>query len=129
MDFRNNKEIEQHNKECFAKFREENKELKEKIISKHLTWSQRKELKAAGIKRRNKAAVKAYFEEKKRLAEEAEAAKKAAEEEAARLERLENPTTEDLLKLILAEIKNKETTELSEDPITEKAEESAIENE
>lgn len=67
----------------------------------------KKAMKALGIKLRDKAAVEAYFAEKK-AQEEAEAAAKAAEaEEAARLDREANPTTEDLLKLILAEIKNR----------------------
>ena len=49
--------------------------------------------------------VAAFLEEKKlRLIEEAEQAK-ADEEEKARLERLANPTTEDLLKQILEEMK------------------------
>lgn len=65
----------------------------------------KKEMKAKGIKKRNRAAVKAYLAEEKRAADEAAAAKAAADEEAARLEREANPTTEDLLKLILAEIK------------------------
>ena len=61
----------------------------------------RKELRSHGIKPRNKEAVAAYLEQKK--AQEAaaaeEAALKAAEERAA------NPTTEDLLKMILEEMK------------------------
>ena len=65
----------------------------------------KKEMKAQGIKKRSKKAVKAYLEEEQRLAAEAAAAKAAADAEAARLEREANPTTEDLLKLILAELK------------------------
>ena len=85
--------------------REGNKDLTAKIRKNRLSKEQRRELKAAGIKRRNKEAVAAYFEEKKRLEEEA-AAKKAAEEaEKARLDREANPTSEDLLKEILAELK------------------------
>lgn len=74
---------------------------------KRLTREQRKELRANGIKLSDKAAVAAFFAEKKRLADEAAAAEAAAAEEAARLEREANPTTEDLLKLILAEIQSK----------------------
>ena len=81
------------------KLREENSELKAKAKSGKLTREQRKELKAAGVKCRDKKAVEAYFAEKQRLADEQAAA------EAARLEREANPTTEDLLKLILAELK------------------------
>jgi large conductance mechanosensitive channel len=87
------------------KFREENKEFNEKLSKFRLTKAQKKELKAAGIKRRDKEAVKAYFAEKARREKEA-ADKAAAEAEAkAAAERAANPTTEDLLKAILAEIK------------------------
>ena len=72
-----------------------------------LTGAQHKELKAHGIKIRDKKAVEAYFAEKQRLADEAAAAEAAAAAEKARLEREANPTTEDLLKQILAELKNK----------------------
>ena len=83
------------------KFRAERNELRESIENSTLSKAERKELKAAGIKIRDKKAVEAYFAEKKKAAD-AEAAKKA---EAARIEREKNPTTEDLLKMILAEIK------------------------
>ncbi|MBO5270090.1 MAG: large conductance mechanosensitive channel protein MscL [Clostridia bacterium] len=87
------------------KLREEQKEFEERVADKTLSHAERKELRANGIRVRDKAAVEAYFAEKKRLAEEA-AAKKAVEDaEKARLEREANPTTEDLLKMILAEIK------------------------
>ena len=89
------------------KFREDHKELKQKIASKTLEKAERQELKAAGIKLRDNAAVEAYFEEKKRIAEEKAAADAAAAAEAATREREANPTTEDLLKLILAELKTK----------------------
>ena len=84
------------------KFRSEHDEN----VQEHLAKKQaRKEMKAAGIKKRGKKAVAAYIAEKKAIAD-AEAAKKAAADaEAARLEREANPTTEDLLKLILAELK------------------------
>ncbi len=61
----------------------------------------RKAMKAEGINIRDKAAVAAWYTK----AAEAEAAAKAAAEEQARLERLANPTTEDLLKSILEELK------------------------
>ncbi len=85
------------------KMREGQNELEKKKLSR----AQRKELRANGIKLRDRDAIKAYFEEKKRLADEAAAAEAAALAEAARLDREANPTTEDLLKLILAELKNK----------------------
>ena len=70
-----------------------------------LTKAQKKELKAAGVNAKDKAAVDAYFADQKKKADEAAAAAAAAEAEKARLDREANPTTEDLLKQILAEIK------------------------
>ena len=86
-------------------FRDGRKEFNEKVSKKTLDRHERKELRENGVNIRDKAAVKAYFNEKQRLADEAAAAKAAADAEAARLEREANPTTEDLLKLILAELK------------------------
>lgn len=63
--------------------------------------AERKEMKKRGIKMSDKAAVAAFYAEKAAAIE----AEKAAAEEKARLERLANPTTEDLLKEILAELK------------------------
>ena len=82
------------------KFREERKEFNTKLASKKLTSEQKKELNANGINKKDKEAVEAYFANKKKLADEAAAEK-------ARLDREANPTTEDLLKQILAELKNK----------------------
>lgn len=77
--------------------------LEDRIKEGRPTKEERKELRARGIKLRDKEAIAAYRAEKKRIADE-EAAKKAAEEaEKARLEREANPTAEDLLKKILAE--------------------------
>ncbi len=89
------------------KFREEHKEFNERLADDILTRAERKELRKAGVKITDKVAVATYFEDKKKSEEEAAAKKKAEEEEAARLERLANPTTEDLLKSILEELKNK----------------------
>ncbi len=83
------------------KVREDRKEISEKIAEKTLDRKERKELRAHGIKITDKDAVEAYFAEKKRLAEEAAAKAKAEAEEKARIEREQNPTTEDLLKKIL----------------------------
>lgn len=83
------------------KVRANQKEISEKIAAKTLDRKEIKELKAHGISIRDKAAVEAYFAEKKRLADEAAAKAKAEEEEKARIEREKNPTTEDLLKKIL----------------------------
>ena len=65
------------------------------------TRQERKEMKKQGIKFSNKAAVAAFYAEK---AKKIEDEKKAAAEKA-RLEREANPSTEDLLKHILAELK------------------------
>ena len=69
------------------------------------TKEQKKMMKEAGVNLKDKEAVKAFLEN---LAKE-EAEKKAQEEaeaaEQARLDRLANPTTEDLLKEILATLK------------------------
>ena len=63
---------------------------------------ERKEMKKRGIKMSDKAAVAAFYAEKAAAIE----AEKAAAEEKARQQRLENPTTEDLLKDILKLLKN-----------------------
>lgn len=79
--------------------------LENKIADGIPTKADRKEMKTRGIKMSDADAVAAYMAEKKRLAEE-EAARAAAEaEEQARLEREANPTTEDLLKQILEQMK------------------------
>ena len=89
----------------FNKFRENQQELSSKLNKGKLTKAQKKELKAAGVKVRDKAAVAAYFAKKQQEAEQKAAEEKAAAEAAAKAEREANPTTEDLLKLILAELK------------------------
>ncbi|MBQ9070077.1 MAG: large conductance mechanosensitive channel protein MscL [Clostridia bacterium] len=89
------------------KIREEHKEFNQKLLSYKLTKEDKKILKSRGIKRTDLTAIEAYVAEKK-AAKEAEAKKKAAEaEEKAKLERAANPTTEDLLKEILAELKSR----------------------
>lgn len=83
------------------KVRSGQKEFAEKMADQTLDRKERKELKAHGISIRDKAAVEAYFAEKKRLADEAAAKAKLEAEEKSRIEREKNPTTEDLLKKIL----------------------------
>ena len=83
------------------RFREDQKDFKKKVKRYHFTYREKKELKANGINKKDRAAALAYFDNKKKLEEEA-----AKEKE--RLKREANPTTEDLLKLILAELKNKD---------------------
>lgn len=82
------------------KARDGRQDLKGKLGEGKLTKEQKAELKANGVSKKDAAAVNAYFEAKKKAEEE----KAAAEAEAARLEREANPTTEDLLKKILAEL-------------------------
>ncbi len=78
--------------------REKSKQIGDDVTDMTPSKEDRKEMKKRGIKFSDSDAVADYFEEKAR--KEAEA--KAAAEEAARLEREANPTTEDLLKKILA---------------------------
>ena len=85
--------------------RDRQQALSDKIFDDIPTKADRKDMKARGIQLSDVEAVAAYMEEKHRAEEEA-AAKAAAEaEEKARLEREANPTTEDLLKQILEQIK------------------------
>ena len=79
--------------------------LGDKIADGIPTKVDRKKMKSRGIKLSDAEAVAAYMAEKHRLEEE-EAARAAADaEEQARLEREANPTTEDLLKQILEQMK------------------------
>ena len=65
----------------------------------------RKAMKAEGVNVRDKAAVAAWYAARAEKAAAEAAAEAAAAEEQAKLDRLANPTTEDLLKAILAEMK------------------------
>lgn len=87
------------------KFRADQKAFSERLADLTLDRNERKELKKAGVNVKDKQAIKEYFENKKKAAEKAAEEEKKAAEEKARLERLNNPTTEDLLKDILAELK------------------------
>jgi len=80
--------------------REDNNEIKTK---RKQAKADRKAMKSQGIKLSDEAAVAAYYAAK----EAKEAEEKAAAEEKARLEKLANPTTEDLLKEIRDLLKNK----------------------
>ena len=82
--------------------REKDKKFKESL-EPVISREDRKAMKKQGIKAKDTAAVAAYFSAKA----EREAAAKAAAEEKARLEREANPTTEDLLKKILATLQEK----------------------
>ena len=87
--------------------RENNGKLTEVIKNKTLTKAERKELKSAGISLKDRKAVKEYLEQKEKERIKAEEEAKKAEEEKARIERLENPTVEDLLKDIKAILEKK----------------------
>lgn len=75
---------------------ENQKQLVGKLTVGIISGADKKQMKAQGIKLKDKAAVQAYFDEKARL----EAIAKAEEEDKARREKEENPTTEELLKQI-----------------------------
>ena len=91
----------------FNRLREGQNKWADMLEQGKLTKADKAELKARGVKLVDIIAVNAYIEEKRaRIAAEA-AAKAEAEKEAARLEREANPTAEELLKQILAELKNK----------------------
>ena len=87
--------------------RDGHKKLTEEIREDIPTKADKHEMKKQGIKLSDIDAVKAFLAEKKAKAEEAKAAAEAEAAEKARLERLANPTTEDLLNEILADLKNK----------------------
>ena len=87
--------------------RDGHRKMAEDIRDDIPTKEEKKEMKKLGIKLHDRAAVKAFLDEKDRQAAEAKAAADAAAAEKARLERLANPTTEDLLKEILELLKNK----------------------
>ena len=89
------------------RFRDIQKDIDDRIDNAKLSKEDKKELRARGIKLNNRPAVKAYMEEKAKAIADKQAEEKAKAEEQARLEREANPTTEDLLKQILAEMKNK----------------------
>lgn len=82
--------------------REGNTKFNEEIKKHTLDRNERKELKAAGVKISDKAAVQAYFAEKDAKAAAAAEEEKRLAEEQAKADRLANPTTEDLLKDIKA---------------------------
>lgn len=80
----------------FNKVRESQEALADRLDEGKPTKEERREMRNRGIKFSDKAAVSAFYAEKaKKIADE-----KAAAEEKARLDRLANPTTEDLLKEI-----------------------------
>ena len=91
----------------FNNLRDGHKKWAEDILDDIPTKEEKREMKKQGIKLHDREAVKAFLAEKAKKEAEAKAAAEAEAAEKARLERLANPTTEDLLKEILAELKNK----------------------
>ena len=89
------------------KLRDMQKSLDDHIQSKTLTKEEKKELRSRGIKLTDKEAVEGYLAERDAAAKAKAEAERLAAEEAAKADREANPTTEDLLKQILAELKNK----------------------
>ena len=89
----------------FNRMRDNQKEAAEKSKGRKAKKADRKVMKAEGINTRDKAAVAAWYAARAEKAAAEAAAAAAAAEEQARLDRLANPTTEDLLKAILAEMK------------------------
>lgn len=90
---------------AFNRIRDNQKAAAAKAKKRRIPKADRKAMKADGVKLRDKAAVAAWYTAKAEAAAAEAAAAAAAAEEQARLDRLANPTTEDLLKAILAEIK------------------------
>ena len=90
---------------AFNRVRENQKEAAEKAKGRKAKKADRKLMKAEGVKVRDKAAVAAWYAARAEKAAAEAAAAAAAAEEKARLDRLANPTTEDLLKDILAALK------------------------
>ncbi len=92
---------------CIVKVINKMRENSDKLKKSKPTKEEAAEMKALGIKLRDKKAVEAYYADKAAKAAAAAEEAKRDEEEKARLDREANPTTEDLLKKILAAIENK----------------------
>lgn len=86
--------------------RDNNGKLTEMLKKNTLDRAERKELKKAGVNLKDKNAVKKYFEDKQKVEELAKEQARLEEEEKARIERLNNPTTEDLLTQIKVLLEN-----------------------
>ena len=86
----------------FNSMRENSDNLEKKM--KKISKEDRKAMKAQGIKPTKKN-IEAYLAEKKKAEDEAKAKAEAEAKAKAEADRLANPTTEDLLKAILAEMK------------------------
>ena len=89
----------------FSIVRTINKVKEVDLVDDRLTKEDKKILRKQGVRLTDKEKVAAYLNEKAAKAAEAKAKADAEAAEKARLEREANPTTEDLLKMILAEMK------------------------
>ena len=87
--------------------RDRQKKMLFDLISDIPTKADRKAMKKQGIKLTDDKAVKQFMYEKKQAAEKQMELEKAEAEEKARLEKINNPSTEDLLKEILEVLKNR----------------------
>lgn len=90
-----------------VKFMNNLKEANEKLKPRKITRADAKAMKAQGIKRYDRDAVEAYFAELDRLKAEEQAKADAEAAEKARIERENNPTSEDLLKKIVELLEEK----------------------
>lgn len=89
----------------FNHLKESQDKLEEALKKDKPTKEERKQMKAEGVNLFDRDEVKAWLDKKSENEAKAKAEEEAAAVEAARLERLANPTTEDLLKEILATLK------------------------
>jgi large conductance mechanosensitive channel len=92
----------------FNRVKDRQKAFTQELLTGGLSKEDRAALKAAGISRRDKAAVEAFLKEKAAREAEEKAKAEAEAKEKERLEREANPTTEDLLKKILAVMQEKQ---------------------
>jgi large-conductance mechanosensitive channel len=92
----------------FNRVKDRQKAFTQELLTGGLSKEDRAALKAAGISRRDKAAVEAFLKEKAVREAEEKAKAEAEAKEKERLEREANPTTEDLLKKILAVMQEKQ---------------------
>lgn len=92
---------------AFNHLKDKQDKLEEAINKYKPSKEDKKAMKAEGVKLYNKNAVRSWMEAKNAKLAEAKVAEEAAKAEQARLDRLANPTTEDLLKEILVTLKNK----------------------
>ncbi|MBE5742691.1 MAG: large conductance mechanosensitive channel protein MscL [Clostridiales bacterium] len=89
----------------FNSIKEKQDKLEEAVNKYKPTKEDKKAMKAEGVKLYDRDAVKAWLDAKREKEAQLKAEEEAKAAEQARLDRLANPTTEDLLKEILATLK------------------------